>query len=150
MKDISVAFLALIVFEGSIGLLAVFFVIVFIQEKDMGKEILHAMPCFGIEKVKGVMGGREMTVHTVGHKSLGVIGVCGGFPRVIGELDFVAHGAELRGRGANHCVVGDTEDGEGYNDADGHVNGGPNGLLPGGRGAPRNTLRFCHIPSASF
>ena len=59
----------------------------------------------------------------------------------------MAHGAKLRGRGTNHGVVGDTEDGEGYNDADGYVNGGPNGLFPGGRGTPRNTFRFCHIPS---
>jgi hypothetical protein len=76
MKDISVAFLALIVFEGGIGLLAILFVIIFIQNKDVYEQILHTVPRFGVKEIKSVMGGGEMTVHTVGHKSLGVIGMC--------------------------------------------------------------------------
>jgi hypothetical protein len=75
IKNISVAFLALIVVEGGIGLLAILFVIKFIQNKDVYEQILDAVPRFRIKKVKCVMGGREMTVHTIGHKSLGVIGV---------------------------------------------------------------------------
>ena len=58
------AFLALIVLEGRIRLLTIFLVIIFIQNKDVREQIFDAVPCFGIEKVKGVMGGREMTVHT--------------------------------------------------------------------------------------
>jgi hypothetical protein len=75
IKDISMAFLALIVLERRIRLLTIFLVIIFIQNKDVREQIFDAVPGFGIEKVKGVMGGREMTVHTVSHKSLGIIGV---------------------------------------------------------------------------
>lgn len=58
MEDISMAFLALIVFKRGIRLLTIFLMIVFIQQKDMGKEILDAVPCLGIKEVKGVMRGR--------------------------------------------------------------------------------------------
>jgi hypothetical protein len=75
IKNISVAFLALIVFEGGIGLLAVLFVIIFIQNEDVYKQIFDAVPRFGVKEVKCVMGGGKMTVHTVGYESLGVIGM---------------------------------------------------------------------------
>jgi hypothetical protein len=75
IKDVSVAFLALIVFESGIGLLPILFVIIFIQNKDVYEQIFNAVPRFGVKEVKCVMGGGEMTVHTVGHKSLGVIGM---------------------------------------------------------------------------
>jgi len=73
VEDISMAFLALIVFERRISLLAILFMIVFIQNKDVYEQIFDAVPCFGVKEIKGVMGGREMTVHTVCHKSLGII-----------------------------------------------------------------------------
>ena len=74
MKDISMAFLALLVLEEGIGLLTISFVIVFLLE-EMYNDILDAVRSFGIEEVKGVVGSREMTVHTVRHKSLGVVHV---------------------------------------------------------------------------
>ena len=73
IEDISMAFLALIVFERPIGLLAILFMIVFIQNKHVYEQIFDAVPSFGVKEVKGIMGGREMTVHTVCHKSLGII-----------------------------------------------------------------------------
>jgi hypothetical protein len=75
IKDISVAFLALIVFEGGIGLLAVLFVIILIQNKDVHEKVFDAVPCLGVKEVKSVVGGREVTVHAVGHKSLRIIGM---------------------------------------------------------------------------
>jgi hypothetical protein len=74
IKDISMALLALLVLEEGISLLAISFVIVFLLE-EMYNHVLDAMRSFGIEELKGVVGSREMTVHTVRHKSLGVIHV---------------------------------------------------------------------------
>ena len=82
IKDISMAFLALIVLKSGICLLTIFLMIVFVQQNDMGKEVFDAVPCLGIEEVKGVMRGGEMTIHTVCHKSLGIIGMGRGFPGI--------------------------------------------------------------------
>jgi len=66
------AFLTLLVLEGGISLLAIFFVIIFFLEK-MYNNILDAMCGLGIEKIKGVVRSRQMAVHAVCHKSLGII-----------------------------------------------------------------------------
>jgi hypothetical protein len=75
MEDISMAFLALVILKGGIGLLTIFFVVIFIQNKDMHEQIFDAVRRFGVEEVNGVVGGGEMTIHTVCHKPLGVIDV---------------------------------------------------------------------------
>ena len=72
IEDISMAFLTLLVLEGGISLLAIFFVIIFFLEK-MYNNILDAMCGLGIEKIKGVVRSRQMAVHAVCHKSLGII-----------------------------------------------------------------------------
>lgn len=149
VEDISVTFLALIVFKGSVSLLAIFFVIVLIQNKEVHKHIFDAVCSFGIKKVKGVMGSGEMAIHTVCHESLGVICVSRGFPGVVGELNLMAHGAKLRGGGAHHGVIGDTEDGKGYDNANEYVDSRLKGLFPDGLFAPGSHFCVCHNPSIS-
>jgi len=73
VKDISMAFLALVVLEKGVSLLAILFVIIFIQNKEVYKHIFDPVGSFCIEEIKSVMRGGEVTVHTVGHKSLRII-----------------------------------------------------------------------------
>jgi hypothetical protein len=72
IEDISMTFLALLILEGGIGLLAILLVVVFLLDK-VGDDILYAVECLGIKEIKGVVGGREVAVHTVCHKALGII-----------------------------------------------------------------------------
>ena len=53
-----------------------------------------------------------MAVHTVCHKTLGIIYVCRGFPGIVCEPDFVTPCAELGRGGAHHCVIRDAEEGK--------------------------------------
>lgn len=46
---------------------------------EMGNNVLYAVSRFGIEKIKGVVGGGQVTIHTVGYKPLGVIHMGGVF-----------------------------------------------------------------------
>ena len=72
VKQIPVALLALLVLEGSIGLLAVFFMIVCVL-REMNGNVLHAIPGLGVEKVHGIVRSGQVTIHAVGHKALGVV-----------------------------------------------------------------------------
>jgi len=83
----------------------------------MNDDIFDAVHGFGIKEIKGVMGGRKMTVHAVCHKALGVVDMGRGFPGVVGELNFVAGGAELGRRRPDHGVVADTENRKADDDA---------------------------------
>jgi hypothetical protein len=94
-------------------------VVIFFDEMD--QDVFDAVSGLGIEKIKGVMGGWEVTVHTVRHKPLGIVHVGGGLPCVVGETDLVAGGAKLRGGGADHGVIGDAEDREGQDKADADI-----------------------------
>ena len=101
-------FLALVILERGVGLLPLFFVVILALEK-MDEDVLGAVKGLGIEKVKGVVRGRQMTIHAVGHKSLFIVHVSGSFPSVISKLNLMAGGTKL-GRGcAYHGVVGETE-----------------------------------------
>ncbi len=64
---------------------------------------------FCIEKINGIVGSRQMAIHAIGDKTLCVVHVGGGFPRVVSELDFMAGGTKLGCRGPDHGVIGDTE-----------------------------------------
>ena len=88
IKDISMAFLALFIFKRGIGSLAVLFMIIGFLSK-MNNDILDAMHGLGIEEVVGIMGGRQMAVHTVCHETLGVVHMGGRLPGVVGKFDFV-------------------------------------------------------------
>ena len=111
------AFLALIILERGIGLLSVFFVIVRFLEK-MNNNILDAVCRLGIEKVKGIIRGRKMAVHTVRHKTLGIIHMGRCLPSIICELNLVTGCTKLRRGGADHGVISDTEQRKGDDDAD--------------------------------
>jgi len=128
VKNIPVAFLALLIFEGSIGRHAVFFVVVFPPE-EMDDDVLDPMKGLGIEKIERVMGRREVAIHTIRHKTLGVVDVGGCFPGVVGEADFMTGGTELRRGCPNHGIVRDTEDGKGDDEADADENSRLNELL---------------------
>jgi hypothetical protein len=108
VKNIAMTFLALIVLEGGISLHPVFVMIIFLLHK-MNNDVFDAVGSLRVEKVEGMVWGGQMTVHTVGHKSLRIIRMCGGFPGVVSKLNFMAGCAEL-GRGSpDHGVIGDAE-----------------------------------------
>ena len=108
VKEITMAFLALVILKGGIGFTSLLFVVILALEK-VEEDVLGAVPGFGIEEVKGVVRGRQVAIHAVGHKALPIVHVGGGLPGVVGELNLVAAGTKL-GRGcANHGVIGETE-----------------------------------------
>ena len=72
MDQVPVAFLALLILKGGIRLLTIVVVIVFVLG-EMNHDILDAMECLGIEEINGVVWGREVTIHAVCHKSLGIV-----------------------------------------------------------------------------
>ena len=109
VENITVAFLALIIGEKGVCFLPLFVVIIFFLE-EMDENVFGAMPGFGIEKLKCVLRGWKVAVHTVGHKTLLIINMTGGFPGIIGESDLVADGTELRCCCADHSVVGKAEE----------------------------------------
>jgi hypothetical protein len=108
VKEIAMAFLALVISKRGIGLLPLFLVIILALEK-MDEDVLGTVKGFGIEKVKGIVRSRQMAIHAVGHKSLFIVHMSGGLPGVVGKLNLVTGGTKL-GRGcANHGVVGKAE-----------------------------------------
>ena len=109
IEDVAMAFLALFIFEGGIGSLAIFGVYVRFAGKKVHEEILYAMEGLGIKKIDCIVGSGQMTVHAVCNKPLGVIDMRGGFPGVVGELNFMAGGAKMRGRCPYHGIVGHAE-----------------------------------------
>jgi hypothetical protein len=72
IKKVAVTFLALLVLKGGISRLSVFIMIVGVLGK-MNNNVFHAMHGLGVEEVEGIMGGGKMTIHTVGHKALGIV-----------------------------------------------------------------------------
>jgi len=111
--EIAVAFQAVAVFDGGIGFLPIFFVVVR-GLGEMRHDILGPVIGLGVKKVEGVLRRGKMAVHAVRHEALAVIDVGGGPPGVVGKFDFVAGGTKLRGGGAHHGVVGEAEQGEGH------------------------------------
>jgi len=123
VEEISMAFLALVILERGIGLLSLFFVIVLFL-KEMNEYIFCTVPGLGIEKVKGIVRSRKMAVHAISHETLSVINVSGCFPGVVGKLDLMAGGTELRSGGADHGVIREAEKRKGDDDANDNENGG--------------------------
>jgi hypothetical protein len=122
VEDITMAFKTLRILEGFIGLLAVFSVIVLVLHK-VYDHILYPMEGFGIKKLKGIVGGRQMTIHAVGHKPLFIVGMGGRLPGVVGKLYFMTARAELgRGR-TDHGVIGEAEKGKRDKNAQGYQDG---------------------------
>jgi hypothetical protein len=111
VQDIPMTLLALVVFKGSIGRLPVFLVVV----SSFGEvlvDIFNAVKSLSIEKVNGILGSRQMAVHAICHKPLAVIMVRGSLPGPVGKLNFMAGGAEMRGGGPHHGVIGQAEKGK--------------------------------------
>jgi hypothetical protein len=108
VKEVAMAFLALVISKRGIGLLPLFFVVIFALKK-MDEDVLGTVKGLGIEKVKGVVRSRQMAIHAVGHKSLFIVHMSGGLPGVVGKLNLVAGGTKLGSGCADHGVIGETE-----------------------------------------
>jgi hypothetical protein len=72
IEKVAVAFLTLFVFKGCIRLIAILLMVVSLLGK-MNDNVFNAMESFGVEKVKRVVWSRQVTVHAVGYKTLGVV-----------------------------------------------------------------------------
>ena len=75
MEDIPVAFQTLVVFKRGIGLFTILFVIILILNK-MYDYIFDPVGRLCIKEIKCVVGGRQMAVHTIRDKALGIVNVC--------------------------------------------------------------------------
>ena len=76
MQNISMAFPALLIFERRIGFLALKRMVILAHVPGkMDDDIFDPMDRFGKKEIERVMGGGQMAVHAVGHKSLGIIHV---------------------------------------------------------------------------
>lgn len=82
------AFLALIVFEGSIGSLATLLMVV-VTSCKMNKNILDTMKSLCIEEIDRIVRRREVAIHAVGYESLGIVHMSGRFPGIICKLNFM-------------------------------------------------------------
>lgn len=119
VKDVAVTFQALLVFERSVGMFPLDLMIVrFRSLHEMDEDILDAVGRFGIEKIDGIVGGGEVTIHTIRHEPLGVIDMGGRPPGVVCELDFMTRCTKLGCRGPNHRIIRQTE--KGKSDKDSH------------------------------
>ena len=118
VENIAVTLLTLFIFKRGIGGLARLFMVVFIHG-EMDDDVFDAVGGLCIEKIEGIMGGGQMTVHAIRHKTLGIVHMGRCLPGIIGKLDLVAGGTEF-GRGcAHHGVIGNTEYGKGNDEAQG-------------------------------
>jgi len=124
VKNIAVAFLALVVGERGIGFFFLQRMVVTVRALcQMNVDVIDAVSGFGIKKVEGVVRGREVAIHAIGHEAVGVVDVGAGFPGIVGVLDLMAGCAELRRRSPDHCIIPDTEEGKGKEDADTNKDG---------------------------
>ena len=123
IQDIPVTLQALIILEGGVGHLPVLRVVV----RALGEvrhHILDAMKGLGIKKVEGILRRGQMAVHAIRHKPLAVVDVGGSLPGLVGELDFMAGGTELRGRSAHHGIISKTEQRQSDDETAEHIKGG--------------------------
>ena len=122
------AFLALVVLERTVGFLPLFLVIILFL-KEVNQDVFGAMKGLGVEEINSVVGGGQMAVHAVGHKTLLIVHMGGGLPGVVGKLDLMAGSAKLGCRGAHHGVVGQAEKRKGNDNAYDNEDGGFNKLF---------------------
>jgi hypothetical protein len=123
VEKIAMALLTLVILERGIGLLSLFLVIVlFLKEVD--EHIFCPVPGLRIKKVKGIVWRWKVAVHAVGHKSLGIIYMRRCLPGIVGELNFMAGGTELRCGSTDHGVVSKAKKGKGNDDPNDNENGG--------------------------
>jgi hypothetical protein len=118
VKDVAMAFLALFIREGCVGLSPLHLVIIFTHVlSEMNDDIFYSVYRLRVEEIECVMGSWEVTVHTVCDKTLGIIDVGGCFPGVEGKLNFMAGSAKLRSGRTNHCVIGNAKQRKSDHDA---------------------------------
>ena len=143
------AFLALFIFKRRIGFLALVFVIVLTHVLGkMNENVFNSMGGLGKKEVECIVGCRQMAIHAVGYKSLGVVYMGGSFPGFHGKLNFVAGGAKLGRGSADHRLIGNTEKRKGDQNADRNQDQSfeiffheyPFGINP-----EKNSLFLCHI-----
>lgn len=146
IEKVTVAFLALLILERGIGNTPLLLVVIGAAKK-MDDDVFDTVGCLGIEKIKGIMRCGEVTVHAVGHKSLFIVGMGGGLPGVVSELNLMARCAKLRRGCPHHGEIGHAEKGKGYGNANGDIDGRLNDLLPGGLFLPNIICRFFHLAS---
>jgi len=96
IEKIPVALLALLVLERGIGNAPLLLVVIFSAHK-MNNDVLYAMGGLCIEKIERICRRRQVAIHAIGHKSLGIVGMGGGLPGVVGKLNFMAGRTELGG-----------------------------------------------------
>jgi len=72
VKDIAMAFLALFVLKGCISAISIFFTVIGFAEK-MNIDILKTVPGLGVKEIKGVVRRRQMAVHAISNKTLGIV-----------------------------------------------------------------------------
>ena len=117
VNDISMAFQALIIFNGCISHLPVL-VMVIIRPQKMYEYVFYAVDCFSVKKVHRIVRRGQMAIHTICHKPLRIIDVSGGFPRIVGKLYFVAGCTKSRCARAHHCIIGHAENRKGDENTD--------------------------------
>jgi hypothetical protein len=130
IEDVPVTLLTLVVFKRSVSYFPVFFMIKGLFS-EVRQHILDTVKSLGVEKGEGVLGCRQVAVHTISHEPLAIIDVGGRLPGLISKLDFVAGGAELRRRGTHHGVIGETEQRKGDNETGKDIKGWTQELFHG-------------------
>ena len=55
----------------------------------MGKDIFYSMKGFGKKEIKGIVWGRQMAIHAIGNKPMGVVNMSGCLPGINRILNFM-------------------------------------------------------------
>ena len=63
---------------------------------EVNDYVFYTMSGLSIKEVEGIVRSWEMAIHAVRHKALGIISMGRSLPGVIGKVDFVTSGTELR------------------------------------------------------
>ena len=85
--------------------------VVFILKK-MDDHVLDAVKGFLIEKIKRILRCRQMAIHAVGNKPLGIVDMGGCFPGVVSESNLMTGCTEFGSGGSHHGVISNAEKGE--------------------------------------
>jgi hypothetical protein len=130
MKDVAMAFPALLIFKRSVSLLLLQGMIISAHVLcKMNVNIFDTVYRFGVKKIECIVRGGKVTVHAVRYKALGIVDVCGCFPGVVCISDFVAGCAKLGCRSPDHGVITETEKGKCDEYTEAHKDGSDNNLF---------------------
>jgi hypothetical protein len=143
IEDVPMAFLALLILKGGIGLKTVLLVVILLHE-EMNDNVFDAVGGLRVKEIEGIMGCGKVAVHAVCHEALGIVHMGRGLPRIVCELDLMTRRTKLRCGGPHHGVIGNAKQRKGDENPKGDENDRLDEFLPGKPSASQNVQPHFH------